>query len=225
MIANNLLTGGTTPTWTAAQTTPGVNALHTFTGTGATGFYLTWCQTVGDQTAAPVRGRPDRGDHDRRGPREHGRQMYGRPAVHRPGSHVRGRPDRGADDVPRARVHRGVRRLDVRRHGADGCDLASAQWNLWAYGSAAPAVDTAPRQSVAPIGSYSWNMAKKDSAGQTIGSYTGTIPGVQWEIPPSAGPALGSGSQEVTLTGRLARLAGQVPYTINVGNQLAAYTV
>jgi hypothetical protein len=271
VIANNLLTGGTTPTWTAAQTTPGVNALHSFTGSGTPGFYLTWCQTVGS-TGAPTHQQQHRFVDGRIGAItfEAGRgNMVARattglmfvdpvrtyavdPTVAQSvyqglvftegfgGWTFDGTVFAGATSFQlslnldlsfaygdRATPH------DVQRGNAGLTITASAlfddvllsQWNTWVYGSAAPAVDTAPLQRVPPVGSYSWNMAKKDSAGNTIGSFTGTIPGVQWEIPPSAAPALGSGSQEVTLTGRLSRLAGQSAYTLNVGNQSAAYTV
>jgi hypothetical protein len=48
--AGNSLTGGSTPAASSANTTPGVNATHTVTASGAAGFWMTWWQTVGAST-------------------------------------------------------------------------------------------------------------------------------------------------------------------------------
>jgi hypothetical protein len=48
-VATNSLTG-TTPNVTVVDTTPGVNATHTYVPSGNPGFYLTWWQRVGSST-------------------------------------------------------------------------------------------------------------------------------------------------------------------------------
>lgn len=122
--------------------------------------------------------------------------------------------------------------LDVQRGNA-GATLATTvvmdqvmldKWNIWVYGTSSPVAGNKPIKRIPPIGSYNCNLLKKDTAGNTIGSFTASFPGVQWELPDSPGPQADQGSAEVGLTGRLQRLPGFQPYTIDVGNQVAAYT-
>ena len=262
-----LLTGGT-PVFTPTQTTPGVNAKHDFTGTGAAGSYLTWCQSIGDSVTF---------DKKRFGTGRIGAVTFnvGRgswiarvtpgmfftqplleyatdptPALSAfqgfewsegsGGWVINGRTFTGATSFELSMnldlsFAYGDRKTphDVQR-GTPGItftqttlfdDEMKKEWNVWVYGTEAPTPGTAPLERTPPNVAATWNMLKKDSASKTIGSFSGSIPGLQVEIPPSAAPALGSGSQEVTLTGRVSRLAGQVPYSLSVGNQLAAYTV
>jgi hypothetical protein len=103
-------------------------------------------------------------------------------------------------------------------------DVMLSRWNTWVYGSASPVAGTKPLSRVPPVGSYALALTKKDTALNTIGSFTASFPGIQWEIPDAPGPAPDSGSAEVALAGRLSRLSGQQPYTLAVGNQMAAYT-
>jgi hypothetical protein len=263
----NLLTGGATPQVNVVETTPGVNAKHDFTGTGASGFFLTWCQSVGSATTQKHRygdGRIgavtfDVGRNNMVGRVTTG-MLFQQPAL-----------SYDTDPTPTISPYQGMvwtegtggwiidgttflgstsfqlslnldlsfvygdsaQPHDMQRGNAGITitqtvlfdDVMKSQWNTWVYGVASPTPGTAPLQRVPPIGTSVSNMLKKDSSGGTMASFAHTIPGVQWEIPPSAGPALGSGSQEVTLTGRLARLPGQSAYTISIGNQSAAYTV
>jgi len=104
-------------------------------------------------------------------------------------------------------------------------DVMLGRWNTWVYGSAAPAPGTKPLARVPAVGSYSCNLVKKDTALNTIGSFVGTFPGVQWEIPDSPGPNPDAGSAEVGLTGRLTKMPGITDlYTIAIGCQSAAFT-
>lgn len=265
--ADNALTGGTTPTLSFAQTTPGVLATHTVTGTGTTGHWVTVCQTTGSATKQQHRfgdGRISALTFDAgRGQmvaRVTAGMLFIQPALNYAvdptptlspfqglvytegfggwtfGSTVfTGQTSFqlslnldlsfvfGDRSTPHA-VQRGNAGLTITASTVFD-EIMLAEWNRWVYGTATPGVGTAPTGNTPPVDSYSWNIAKKDSAANTIGSFVGSIPGIQWEIPPSAAPNLGSGSQEVTLTGRLSRLSGQEAYTMTVGNQSAAYTV
>lgn len=103
-------------------------------------------------------------------------------------------------------------------------DTMLAKWNVWVYGLATPTAGTKPLKRLPPLGSYVCTLTKKDSAGNTIGSFVANFPGVLWDLPDSPGPQADQGSAEVGLTGRLQRLVGFQPYTFTVGNQVAAYT-
>jgi hypothetical protein len=104
-------------------------------------------------------------------------------------------------------------------------DVMLGRWNTWLYGTAAPTATTKPLGRMPPVGSYSCNLIKRDSASNVIGSFAATFPGVQWDLPDSPGPNPDQGSAEVALTGRLQKLPGITTlYTFVVGNQSAAYT-
>lgn len=103
-------------------------------------------------------------------------------------------------------------------------DAMLARWNFWVYGTTTPTAGTKPIKRIPPVGSYDFNLVKKDSANNTIASFLGSFPGIQWELPDSPGPQADQGSAEVGITGRLQRLPGFNPYTFSVGNQAAAYT-
>ena len=259
------LTGGT-PTFTPVQTTPGVNATHTFQPTGTPGFWFTWCQSLGASTtwkhkyndcrigsltieastgSKALRVTPNVLSAD---PAE----IYDTdptPAISTApvmlftegagGYVIDGRVFTGQTqfqitlDLGLAFVYGdNITPHDMARGNAAATIAATvlmdgdakAQWNTWVYGSASPAAGTKPLTRVPPVGSYVANLAKTTSGG-THGSLGVNFPGIQWEIPDSPGPSPDSGSAEVSLAGRLSRIAGQQPYTITVGNQQAAYTV
>jgi hypothetical protein len=104
-------------------------------------------------------------------------------------------------------------------------DTMLAKWNLWLYGTSSPTPGTKPSGRIPPVGSYSCNLVKKDSAANTIGTFNATFPGVQWDLPDSPGPNPDQGSAEVSLSGRLQKLPGITTlYTFSVGCQQAAFT-
>jgi hypothetical protein len=104
-------------------------------------------------------------------------------------------------------------------------DTMLARWNTWIYGTATPTAGTKPQGRVPPVGSYACNLVKKDSAGNTIGSFKATFPGILWDIPDSPGPNPDAGSAEVGLTGNLTKMPGITNlYQFDVGCQQAAFT-
>lgn len=264
-IGTNSLTGGTSPTWTAAQTTPGVNATHTFQPTGAPGFWITWCQTLGASTTwqqkfndcrigsltieastgtKPLRVTPNllSGDPAETYTTDPTPGISTAPVMlyteGAGGYVIDGRTFTGQTqfqitlDLGLAFVYGdNITPHDMARGNAAATIAATvlmdgdmkAQWNTWVYGTATPTAGTKPLTRVPPVGSYVANLAKTTSGG-THGSLGVNFPGIQWEIPDSPGPSPDSGSAEVSLAGRLSRVAGQQPYTITVGNQQAAYT-
>lgn len=265
-LGTNSLTGGTTPNINVVDTTPGVNAKHTFTPTGAPGFYITWCQTVGAATVQRLKHNDGRigtvtieASTGAKALRITPNLLFSDPAEvyttdptpAMPFSPVllysEGTGGYTIDGVPFLGQTQfqitlnldlsfvygdDVIPLDVQRGNAGATiaatvmmdDVMLAKWNVWLYGTAAPTATTKPIKRIPPVGSYSCNLVKKDSAGNTIGSFDATFPGIQWELPDSPGPQADQGSAEVGLTGRLQRLPGFSPYTFNVGNQVAAYT-
>lgn len=265
-VGTNALTGGTTPTMTAAQTTPGVNAKHTFIPTGTPGFWSTWALTVGSSTKQQLKHNDGRigaltieASTGAKVLRVTPNLLFGDP-----GEVYTTDPTPAISSAPvmvftegeggwtiDGQVFTGLTQFQMTldlglgfqfgdavtphdmARGNAGATLAATvlmdgdmleRWNTWVYGLAAPTAGTKPLKRVPPIGSYAINMTKKDSDDQTIGSFVGDWPGIQWEIPDSAGPAPDSGSQEVSLAGNMSRLAGQDPYVLDVGNQVAAYT-
>lgn len=265
-IGVNALTGGTTPTMTTVDTTPGVNATHTFQPLGNPGFWLTWCQTVGASTVQRLKHNDGRigsltieASTGAKALRVTPNLLFGDPAeiyTTDPTPAISSAPvmlyTEGAGgytidgqvftgqtqfqltlDLGLAFVYGDAATPHDMARGQAAATIAAtvlmdevmlARWNTWVYGLAAPTAGTKPLQRVPPVGSYGLNMAKKDSAANTIASYAATFPGIQWEIPDSPGPAPDSGSAEISLAGRLQRLSGQQPYTMTVGNQQAAYT-
>jgi hypothetical protein len=103
-------------------------------------------------------------------------------------------------------------------------DVMLARWYNWLYGTATPTATTKPIKRIPPLGSFSTTLTKKDSAGNTIGSFAFTAAGVRWQLPNSVAPNLGQGSGEISLTGSLRKLGSNALYSMAVGNQLAAYT-
>lgn len=261
------LTGGSSPTGVIANTTPGVNAKHTFTPTGTPGFWLTWCQTVGASTVQRLKMNDGRigaltieASTGSKALRVTPSLLFADPAevyTTDPTPAISAAPvmsfTEGAGgytidgqtfvgttqfqlslDLGLAFVYGdNVTPHDMARGNAAATiaatvlmdDVMLQRWNTWVYGSASPVAGTKPLARVPPVGSYAINLAKKDSALNTIGSFVANFPGIQWEIPDSPGPAPDTGSAEVSLAGRLSRLSGQQPYTMDVGNQQAAYTV
>jgi hypothetical protein len=264
--SGNLLTGGTSPQAASAQTTPGVNATHTFQPTGTPGFWLTWCQSLGTSTTWKQKFNDTRigaitieASTGSKALRITPSLLSGDPAeiyTTDPTPAISTAPvmnfTEGAGgyvidgvaftgqtqfqitlDLGLAFVYGdNVTPHDMARGNAAATiaatvlmdDVMKAQWNTWVYGSASPSAGTKPLSRVPPVGSYACTLSKTTSGG-THGSFTANFPGIQWEIPDSPGPSPDSGSAEVSLAGRLSRLAGQQPYTLTVGNQQAAYTV
>lgn len=264
--ANNLLTGGTTPTFAAADTTPGVNATHTFSPTGTPGFYMTWWQTVGSSAIqrhkhndGRIGGVTIEASTGAKALRITPNLLFSDPAeiyttdptLVMPSSPVllytegTGQFKIDGNTFLGQSQFQLTLNLDLSfvygddvipfdtQRGNAGATIAAtvlmdttmlSQWNTWVYGTAAPVAGTKPIKRIPPIGSYDFNLAKKDSAANTIGSFSGSFPAVQWELPDSPGPQADQGSAEVGLTGRFQRLPSIQPYTFNVGNQQAAYT-
>ena len=91
----------------------------------------------------------------------------------------------------------------------------------------APIAGAKPVLRVPPAGSYSLNLAKKDTAGNTIASFQGSFPTVLWQIPDAPGLTPDAGTSTISLTGQLTRPQLNPTanlYTLTVGNQQAAYT-
>lgn len=265
-LGTNSLTGGTSPTLSVVDTTPGVNAKHTFVPSGTPGFYITWWQTVGQSVIqrhkhndGRIGGLTIEASTGTKALRVTPNLLFSDPAevyavdptLAMPSSPVLLYNEGAGSYKVDGNVFTGqtqfqltlnldlsfvygddVIPFDMARGNA-GATIATTmlmdtqmyqQWNLWVYNTASPAPGTKPIKRIPPIGSYDFNLLKKDSASNTIGSFDGSFPGIQWELPDSPGPAPDQGSTEVSLTGRLQRLPGFQPYTFNVGNQFAAYT-
>lgn len=104
-------------------------------------------------------------------------------------------------------------------------DTMLARWNTWIYGTASPTAGTKPLGRIPPVGSYSCNLLKKDSAGNTIASFKASFPGIQWDLPDSPGPNPDAGSSEVALSGSMTKMPGIATlYQFDVGCQQAAFT-
>jgi hypothetical protein len=102
-----------------------------------------------------------------------------------------------------------------------------AWWYTKLYGTPSPTATSKPILRVPPAGSYSFTLSKKDTAGNTIASFSATFPSVLWQIPDSPGLTPDTGAATVSLTGQLSRptLAPASPlYTLTVGCQQAAFT-
>jgi hypothetical protein len=101
-----------------------------------------------------------------------------------------------------------------------------ALWNTHVYGSASPAAGTKPRKSIPGVGSYSFNLKQRDSAGALNGRELKiTLPQVRWALPDAPAPAQGGGTVEVSLAGAL-RPGASPLYTIDVNtdNAVVAFT-
>lgn len=94
--------------------------------------------------------------------------------------------------------------------------LALAEWNKLVYGTAAPAANTKPQKVVTPVGSYSFYLKQRDTAGALNGrEFKLTVPSVRWNIPDAPAPNPGGGPTEIALSGEL-RPSGSPLYTIDV---------
>lgn len=104
-------------------------------------------------------------------------------------------------------------------------DTARQQWNLWAYGTANPSPGTKPLQRVAPVGSFDYDLVKKDpyDSTLTIGELKATFT-VQWTLPNSVAPDPNSGSAEIPLNGTLQPLGALPLYQFDASCQQAAFT-
>lgn len=268
-IGTNALTGGTTPTISGAQTTPGVNAKHTFTPTGTPGFYLTWAQTVGASTVQRHKHNDGRigtvtieASTGAKALRVTPNLLFSDPAEIYTVDPTLAMPNplfspvmlytegSGAYTID-GQVFAGQTQFQITlnldlsftygddvipfdtQRGNAGVTIATtvmmdeimlARWNTWVYNTSTPTATTKPIKRLPPVGSYLCTLTKKDSAGNTIGTFVANFPGIQWELPDSPGPQADQGSAEIGITGRLQRLPGQAVYTIDVGNQSAAYT-
>lgn len=107
---------------------------------------------------------------------------------------------------------------------AEADDVMVGRWNNWLYGTPTPSAGTKPILRLPPLGSFGANFTKKDSAGNTIGSFQATVPGVRWQIPDSVAPNPGQGSGQMSLTGSFRLLGSNPLYSMAVGCQAAAFT-
>lgn len=99
-----------------------------------------------------------------------------------------------------------------------------AEYNKIRFGTAAPAADAKPIQHMPALGSYSFDLQAKDSAGAINGDkVTLNIPGVRWTPPTKPAPAPGGGVAELTLAGAMRKIAGQQDYTVAVDCDAAAF--
>jgi hypothetical protein len=104
---------------------------------------------------------------------------------------------------------------------------ARAKWNTDVYGSAAPATGTKPRRSLPALGSYSFYLKQRNTAGALNGrEFKATVPGVKWAIPDAPEPNPQGGVTELALSGEMRPVAGQPAYTldVNTDNAVTAFT-
>jgi hypothetical protein len=101
-----------------------------------------------------------------------------------------------------------------------------AQYNKLAYGSATPAADTAPLTRLPALGSYSFYLKARDSAGALTGDeFKLTMAGVKWTLPDAPDPAPAGGSTELALGGAARKVGTNPLWAIDVNNDDTAYTV
>ncbi len=111
-----------------------------------------------------------------------------------------------------------------------GCTIQAdddglARYNSEVYGTATPAAGAKPVSRVPLLGSYSFNMEKRDTAGVLIARLKVDIPGVRWQpLEAFAAPNPDGGTAEIALTGAMRKVSGQPPYTIDVVTDAAALT-
>lgn len=263
----NGLTGGSSPTASIANTTPGVNATHQTTAGGTAGFWMTWWQTIGQTTIQRLKMNDGRissltieASTGTKALRITPNLLFVDPAEAYSTDPTPGMPiapvmiyTEGAGGyVLDGTTFQGQTQFQITLNldlsfvygdnviphdlarGNVGATIATTmlfddvmlgRWNTWLYGVAAPTPGTKPLGRIPPVGSYTCNLVKKDSGGNTIGTFNSSFPGVQWELPDSPAPNPDQGSAEVSLTGRLQKLPGITTlYTFNVGCQQAAFT-
>lgn len=104
-------------------------------------------------------------------------------------------------------------------------DDGAAEYNQLVFGSAAPAADAKPLQSLPALGSYAFDLHAKDGTGAENGdAFDLDLPGVRWTPPAKPAPAPGGGVAELTLAGSMRKVAGESDYTIGVNCDDAAFT-
>jgi hypothetical protein len=269
-LATNALTGGTTPTVTITQTTPGVLASHVTKSSANTGgLWATYWQTVGAATQQKLK------HNDFRLNQLVVEASTGTKALHAtanafaldPGEQYVTDPTTALSTGPVLFFTEGSStftidgrvfpsssqfQIDLNRNMTPAYgdsptpfDIARGQasatvtttvsadsdflaaWNTWIYGTPTPGAGAKPNKRVPPSGSYSFTLSKKDSAGNTIGSFNALFPAVDWQVPDSPALAPDAGTQTISLAGTLTRspLAPTADlYTFTIGCQSAAFT-
>lgn len=104
-------------------------------------------------------------------------------------------------------------------------DAGLQQYNQRIYGSATPAAGTKPLKDLDAIGSYSFTITSKNSAGAITPARTFalTIPGVRWSPDLSVPPNPDGGATEISLGGSMRGVAGQPNISITIQNGDANY--
>lgn len=101
-----------------------------------------------------------------------------------------------------------------------------AEYNRLVYGTTTPSTGQKPNKYLPALGSYSIDLKQKDNAGNLTGNrLVVTIPGVKWAVPDAPAPNPSGGPTEIALAGMMRPVGAQQPYTIDVYNGDAAYTV
>lgn len=106
--------------------------------------------------------------------------------------------------------------------------VALDRFNALVYGTTAPAAGTKPLKTIPALGSYTFWLKQRTSAGALNGrEFKLTIPGVKWAIPDAPGPAPDGGSTELAFAGAMRPTTGNPAYTIDVNTNNAdlAFTV
>lgn len=94
---------------------------------------------------------------------------------------------------------------------------ALAYYNNEVYGTPTPAAGAKPQTRVPLLGSYSFKLDKKDSAGVLTHRLQLDVPGVRWQPLDAFAPANpDSGTTEVALTGGLRKNGSNPLYTLDV---------
>lgn len=98
-------------------------------------------------------------------------------------------------------------------------DAGLQQYNRRIYGTATPATATKPLKDLDPIGSYTFTLTSRTSAGVVTParSFTLTIPGVRWSPDVSVPPNPDGGATEISLAGSM-RQVGSPGSTITIQN-------
>jgi hypothetical protein len=265
--SGSTLSGGTSPTASVANTTPGVNFQHQTVAGGTAGFWLTWWQTVGQTTIQRLEMNDGRISSLTMEASTGTKALRITPALLfvDPAQAYSVDPTPGMPTAPVMFYTEGAGQFQVDgttftgqsqfqitlnldlsfvygdnvtpfdlQRGNVGATIAAtllfddtflAKWNVWLYGTATPSPGQKPLGRIPPVGSYSCLLTKKDSGGNTIGTFSATFPGVQWDLPDSPAPNPDQGSAEVSLSGRLQKLPGITTlYTFLVGCQQPAFT-
>lgn len=103
---------------------------------------------------------------------------------------------------------------------------ALAQFNKLVYGTATPTIGTKPLKTLPALGSYSFYLKQRDTAGALNGrEFKLTIPNVKWTPPAAPAPNPDGGATEIALAGAM-RAVTSPAYTIdvNTANGTVAFT-